>query len=149
MRLIIDTVYLGRLCHPKADPQFMRWLQQKLRNPEFLPIVPDVVDYELRRGYLLQMKIGKDPEKVRAFRASLARLEEIGSRWRSASSTRPVLRKAAELWAQARETGRPGAHGERIDIDVIVAAHALEENAAVLTSNRKHFDHLNVRVISP
>jgi predicted nucleic acid-binding protein len=55
-----------------------------------------------------------------------------------------VLHDAAELWAQARRRGYPGAGTERIDIDIILAAHVLSYAAGsrskiIATANVRHF----------
>ncbi len=46
----------------------------------------------------------------------------------------PVLRRAAELWAQARAGGNP-----RDDADLIIAATALESGRTLVTGNTDHF----------
>jgi predicted nucleic acid-binding protein len=51
-----------------------------------------------------------------------------------------ALRLAAELWAKARQGGRPTADGKALDIDVIIAAQALSfgEEVVIATTNPKH-----------
>ena len=55
--------------------------------------------------------------------------------------TTSIMRKAAELWAIARQQGYPTASDQRIDADVILAAHALDMNTAgtiIATTNVGH-----------
>lgn len=46
----------------------------------------------------------------------------------------PVLMRAADLWAEARQRGLP-----RDDADVIIAATALEAHRVLVTGNSAHF----------
>jgi tRNA(fMet)-specific endonuclease VapC len=48
--------------------------------------------------------------------------------------TTPVLRRAADLWADARNRGHP-----REDADLIIAASALETGRLLVTGNSPHF----------
>ncbi len=57
--------------------------------------------------------------------------------------TDEALHLAAELWAKARQEGRPTADSKELDVDVILAAQALSFGApasdvVVATSNAKH-----------
>ena len=57
--------------------------------------------------------------------------------------TDEALRMAADLWATARQQGRPTADSKELDIDVILAAQALSFGApagdvAIVTTNTKH-----------
>jgi tRNA(fMet)-specific endonuclease VapC len=46
----------------------------------------------------------------------------------------PVLKRAADLWAEARQGGHP-----RDDADLIIAATALETRRVLVTGNTTHF----------
>ena len=48
------------------------------------------------------------------------------------------MRKAAEIWANARGHGMPTAAEQALDGDVILAAQALAVNGTVVTTNPKH-----------
>mgnify|MGYP001224251561 CR=1 FL=1 len=52
--------------------------------------------------------------------------------------TTPVMRRAAELWAQAHARGRPTADPAALDCDVIIAAQAELLGAIVVTENARH-----------
>lgn len=57
---------------------------------------------------------------------------------RYAPITTAVMRRAAELWAQARARGRPTADPAALDCDVIIAAQAELLGAIVVTENARH-----------
>jgi tRNA(fMet)-specific endonuclease VapC len=46
-----------------------------------------------------------------------------------------ILQRAADLWIEARSTGRP-----REDVDLIIAATALNHDLTLVTANTRHFD---------
>ena len=80
-------------------------------------MVPEVVDYELRRELLWARKT-----------AGVSRLDSFNS----ASSDRylPItsaaMRLAASLWADLRQRGLPTTDPRELDIDVILAAQVRE-----------------------
>lgn len=49
-------------------------------------------------------------------------------------------RAAAKLWATLRRAGTVTAAPNALDGDVLIAAQALAEGAAVVTPNRRHFE---------
>lgn len=76
---------------------------------------------------------------------SIARLETFTSstRGRYLPLSDEALRLAAELWAKARQQGRPTADARDLDVDVILAAQALSfgpapSDVVIATSNEKH-----------
>ncbi len=48
------------------------------------------------------------------------------------------MRRAAELWAEARHAGLSTTPGEALDGDVILAAQALDVAGIVFTENLRH-----------
>lgn len=49
-----------------------------------------------------------------------------------------MWRRAADLWAEARQQGLPTAAAAALDADVLVAAQAAEVSATVVTNNPGH-----------
>jgi predicted nucleic acid-binding protein len=97
-------------------------------------VVPAIIHYELKRELLRARK---------TFR--VGRLEAFASATpgRYLPLSDEALQLAAELWAKARQQGRPTADVKDLDIDVILAAQALSfgpapSDVVVATSNPKH-----------
>ena len=77
--------------------------------------IPEIADYEVRRELL---RAGKT--------AGVMRLGELQKVFTYLPITTSVMRRAAALWAAARNQGRPTADPKALDGDVILAAQALE-----------------------
>ena len=119
--VLLDAGPLGLASNPgRADPaaECARWLRDLVAGGTRV-LVPEITDYEVRR------------ELLRAGRAAgLARLDALAEALEYLPITTVAMRKAAELWAEARRTGRPTAGAESLDADVILAAQALTLEAA-------------------
>src|SRR5262245_1914903 len=74
-------------------------------------IVPESADYELRRE-LLRAKKAK----------SVARLDSLAATAEYLPLTTAAMRRAAQLWAHARQQGQPTASDNTIDADMILVA---------------------------
>jgi predicted nucleic acid-binding protein len=123
---MLDSGPLGRIAHPKPNPEIIAWLTQLLdANVEVM--IPEITDYEARRSLLLS-----DLKK------SVTRLDQL----KQALIYRPLntanMLKTAELWAEARKRGKPTAGLKELDGDVILAAQALQVDAIVATENVGH-----------
>ncbi len=126
MKLLLDTGVLGFLCHPRKHEDVREWLWDAIVLHELR--VPEVADYELRRELLrIESKWG------------LERLGELGGKLGYLPVTTTDWRRAAELWAEGRRAGRPTAGDDALDADLLLAAQALAEGAAVVTLNTRHF----------
>jgi predicted nucleic acid-binding protein len=95
--------------------------------------VPEIADYEVRR------------ELTRLSQsAAIARLDALCSTGATyLPITTAAIRRAAQMWAHARQSGRPTADPKELDADVILAAQAAEYQFAqtdtiVATSNVGH-----------
>jgi predicted nucleic acid-binding protein len=78
---------------------------------------------------------------------ALKRLDEFKSVLDYRPLSTPVMRRAAELWAEARRRGRPTADPKELDGDVILAAQAEDTRlrsgygeVIVATENVSHLD---------
>lgn len=118
MRIVIlDTGPLGLVTNPKAtlvNDACRSWLRSLLAAGAQV-IVPEIADYELRRELLRGRKA-----------AGLRRLDAVktvaGIRYLPLTTATMV--RAAELWATARQEGRPTARSKELDGDVILSAQA-------------------------
>ena len=139
--LVLDSGPLGLLTHPQRNAEVVaitEWLSRCLLSGHRV-IIPAIVYYELKR------------ELFRANKAfGVARLEAFASTTpgRCLPLSDEALRLAAELWAKARQQGRPTADAKDLDIDVILAAQALSfgpapSDVVVATSNSKHLSQFN------
>lgn len=132
--VLLDTGPLGLATNPKASPEGTAcnlWIESILtRGIEVF--VPEIADYELRRE-LLQARLT----------GSVIALDDLIHELDYLALTTPVIRRAAELWAEVRQAGRPTADRHALDGDVILAAQALSLGYApgavvVATTNVDH-----------
>jgi hypothetical protein len=116
MIVLLDTGPLGLVTNPRATAQnaACRLWVTNLATTGVRVLVPEIADYELRR------------ELIRVNRqrgiAYLDRLETTGG---YVPLTTAAMRRAAALWALARQMGTPTAPDLALDGDVILAAQAL------------------------
>ena len=130
--VLLDAAPLGLLAAPPRKPAARAcavWLAG-LMNVGTRIIVPEITDYEVRR------------ELIRAGKTrSVKRLDALAQATEYLPITTAAMRRAAELWAQARQQGQPTAGDNTIDADMILAAQALmlgEPQVVVATTNVGH-----------
>ncbi len=113
-------------CHPRPSKDFLNWYRQ-LVYLNIKVIIPEITDFEVRR------------ELIRTKRTnSLFRLNRLKETCVFAPLNSQIMLLAAQLWADARNRGRPTAGPERLDCDVILAAQALERGATIISENINH-----------
>jgi predicted nucleic acid-binding protein len=131
--VLLDSGPLGLLSSPPGKKGQIAicsgWLVALLAGGVRV-VVPEIADYEVRRELLRLQKT-----------KSIARLDALAAATEYLPLTTPSMRRAAELWAQARQQGQPTAGDKTIDADVILAAQALTLGASqflVATTNIGH-----------
>src|SRR5260370_31965910 len=129
--IVLDASPLGYATNPKASVLNDRcrvWLQTLVRAGEQV-VLPEIVDYEVRRGWLRTQNAG-----------AIARLDQFKMAARYVPITTEAMLLAAELWAIARRRGYATAGDQALDADVILAAQAitLGENTGIATTNIGH-----------
>ena len=98
-------------------------------------MIPEIADYEVRRELLRAAK----------FRG-LGRLDALKTMLDYAPITTPIMLKAAEFWAAARQMGKKSAGDASLDADMILAAQAAiltddGNEVIVATTNVRHLQH--------
>ena len=132
--VLLDSSPLGLVTHTKRSAitvECAEWLSA-LRTAGVRLIVPEVSDYEVRRE-LVRMGLAK----------SMRLLDALAESLEYQPITTAAMRLAADLWADARRTGRPTAGADALDGDVILAAQArtLGVPTLVATTNARHLAH--------
>jgi predicted nucleic acid-binding protein len=129
MIVLLDAGPLGMISNPNAsitNTECYQWMESLILNGDEV-LVPEIADYEVRRE-LLRARKTRD----------IARLDLLKESIGYVPLTTLIMLKAAELWAQARNSGMPTADPKALDCDVILAAQALEVNGIVATENVGH-----------
>ena len=130
--VVLDAGPLGLVTNPKHSEQAAacaRWLQSLVAGGVRV-VVPEIADYEVRRELLRAIK-----------QRGIDRLDELARQLEYLPLTTTAMRKAATLWAEIRQQGKPTAGDKAIDGDVILAAQAttLEvRDAVIATTNVGH-----------
>lgn len=95
-------------------------------------MIPEIADYEVRRELLRARRI-----------QGLARLDQMKRALTYLPLTTSVMIQAAEFWALARNQGRPTAHDQALDADMILSAQFAAvrsdgEEKVIATTNVGH-----------
>ncbi|MGL6094905.1 MAG: PIN domain-containing protein [Fimbriiglobus sp.] len=129
--VLLDAGPLGLATNPgrsAAATGCAQWLRGLLAGGARV-LVPEISDYEVRR------------ELIRAGKAAgVGRLDALAAALEYLPLTTAAMRRAAELWADARRSGRPTAGPNSLDADVILAAQALTfgSETVIATTNVGH-----------
>jgi len=114
--IVLDTGVLGMATNPNATPEaeaVRRWLEDITDQGDMI-IIPDIADYELRRKYIRNHNL-----------KGLRKLKSLILNTNYLSLSTPVMRTAAQLWAQVRQQGATTASDKALDGDVILAAQVI------------------------
>ena len=131
---MLDSSPVGLITNPKANPlakDCQQWFYTLLQR-KYKVILPEIVDYEIRRELLRANKL-----------SGLRRLDQLKSEILYLPITTEIMLKAAELWAKARQQGKPTADNQALDGDVILASQALalkniDYEVIIANSNKNH-----------
>jgi predicted nucleic acid-binding protein len=132
MVVVLDAGPLGYAANPNHSPISLactRWVEDLLAAGHHV-VIPEIADYEVRRELLRAGML-----------VSASELDQLAKLLDYLPLTTVAMRKAAELWAIARQQGQPTAGDKTIDGDVILAAQALtigQPNVQIATTNVGH-----------
>lgn len=93
--VMLDSGPLGRIAHPRPNREIADWLEGLLSSGVAV-IIPEIPDYEVRRNLLLE-RLTKSVERFDRLKDALI----------YQPLTTDVMLRAAEMWAEARRTGKP------------------------------------------
>jgi toxin FitB len=129
--IFLDSGPLGLLSHPRNHGPIDLWAGGLVRTGAIVAI-SEIIDYEVRRELL---RAGKQ--------RGLHRLDVLKQTLYYVPLTTEMMLRAAEFWARARQTGRPTASPDALDVDTILAAQAslfaaLGHEVVVATENPAH-----------
>ncbi|MCY7408076.1 MAG: nuclease [Alkalinema sp. CAN_BIN05] len=130
--ILLDSGPLGLITNPRLSSESLdctRWFQS-LVVAGVRVVIPEIVDYEVRRELLRANKL-----------RGLRRLDEFVDQAEYLPITTLAMRQAAVFWAEARQQGQPTAGDKTIDADVILAAQAftlVDGEVTIATTNVGH-----------
>jgi hypothetical protein len=135
--ILLDTNVLSALMQTRPDPVVVAWVDSQ--PPESVWITAVTV-FEIRFGLELLSASRRRRALEAAFDAMLR--DDLGDRIAPFDSA--AAEEAAKLAARRQRRGRP------VDLrDTQIAGIALARRASLATRNVRHFDGLNVTVVSP
>ena len=125
-----DTGPLGRICNPNSrspvSKEVTQWVIAQLQAGAEV-CIPEIADYEVRRELILTGATSR-----------ITRLDSLQASLTYVALDTPTLRRAAEMWAEARRRGLPTADPKELDADVLLAAQAQHAGAIIVTENVGH-----------
>lgn len=129
--VVLDCTPLSQLANPNRKPAIAAiraWADALKANGRRI-VIPEVADFEARRELI----------RVGAMR-SLRLLDQLGATHDYLPISTLAMRRAAQLWAKARNAGLPTAHHHALDADVILVAQAASLGVpfVIATSNVAH-----------
>ena len=123
MIVLLDSEPLGLATNPKQSAEAdacKAWLRA-LPRAGHLPLVPEIIDYEVRRELRLYNKV-----------RGLRNLDALAASPYYLPLTTSAMRLASEYWAQLRQIGLPTADRLALDADVILCAQAASIDPSTL-----------------
>ena len=141
--IVLDTSPLGMISNPNASAEndaINEWVLKLLRRNELI-VIPEIADYEVRRELIRSKKL-----------RGIYNLDTLKSKLKYLPINTETMLEAAQLWAEARNIGKPATNNLALDGDMILIAQmraasrvwAEEANGGhtiLATTNVKHLTH--------
>ncbi len=130
--IFLDSGVIGLITNPNLSAEGLnraKWLLLHINKGNQI-IIPEIVDYEVRRELLRANKV-----------KGLARLDELIDSLEYLPINTEAMRQAAVFWAEARQKGQPTASDKTIDADMILVAQVFVmdvQDKVIATTNVGH-----------
>ena len=130
--VFLDSGVVGLITNPNLSEEGIscaKWLLSHINQGSQI-IIPEIVDYEVRRELLRANKV-----------KGLARLDELIDSLEYLPINTEAMRQAAVFWAEARQKGQPTASDKTIDADMILVAQVFVmdvQDKVIATTNVGH-----------
>ena len=116
------------ICHPRKWEEISDWFVEVIASGHRI-VIPEITDYEVRR---LLLK-----------REATRQLEELDGNvddFYYAPLSTELMREAAQIWAEAENSGHRFGHPKTLNADAILVAQtqAMGEDVTVITKNVRH-----------
>lgn len=135
--IILDTNVLSALMRDTPDPEVVDWLDGQPADSVW---ITSITEFESRMGLAL-LPAGK---RRRALQQSFERLLQEDLQGRVLAFDSDAATQAAALAARRQKAGRP------VDMrDTQIAGIALARAAMLATRNVRHFDDVELKVVTP
>ncbi len=140
---MLDTSPLGMISNPNASAEndaINEWALKLLRRNELI-VLPEIADYEVRR------------ELIRAKKTrGISILDSLKTKLKYLPIDTGMMLEAAQLWAEARDRGKPATNNLALDGDKVLIAQAragsrlwadesTNGHTILVTTNVKHLTH--------
>jgi len=126
--IVLDARPLLQICHPRKWQGISDWSAEAVASGWRI-VVPEITDYEVRR---LLLKRGA----TRQLKELNGNVEDLYY----APLTTALMRGAAQVWAEAENSGYRFGHPKTLNADAILVAQtqAMGEDVTVITKNVRH-----------
>ena len=126
--VVLDARPLLQICHPRKWEDISDWSAQVVASGRRV-VVPEITDYEVRR-LLLKREATRQIEELERY------VDELYY----APLTTALMREAAQIWAEAENSGHRFGHPKTLNADAILVAQtqAMGEDVTVITRNVRH-----------